>query len=81
MIELNLEDQERNSDPLDVASRSEMQERESRIAAARRQPVIVATGKCLSCEEPLEGDRRFCGPECRDQYDHDKRIRARQGVR
>lgn len=45
-------------------------------AAARAGP--QATGECLSCGAFL-GDavRRWCGPECRDDYERDQRAQRR----
>ena len=28
------------------------------------------TGKCLSCDEPLEPPRRWCNKECMEDYEH-----------
>lgn len=28
-----------------------------------------ATGKCLTCETPVEAPRRWCDADCRDDYD------------
>lgn len=29
----------------------------------------VATGRCLHCDEVLDDVRRWCGSECRDQWE------------
>ena len=39
-------------------------------------PGPLATGYCLWCEEPLEGGRRWCDSDCRDDWE-----RARGGAR
>jgi hypothetical protein len=39
------------------------------IAAARRPTGPVATGYCLWCDEPLAAGRRWCGAECRDEWE------------
>ena len=26
------------------------------------------TGRCLWCEEPIKGDRRWCSADCRDEF-------------
>jgi hypothetical protein len=34
-----------------------------------------ATGFCLFCYEPVEAGRRWCCPECRDQWEKMRRHR------
>lgn len=81
MSDLDLEEQERNSDPLDAASRREMQERDSLIETARRAVPPKPTGFCFYCAEPVEEERRFCNKDCAEDYETEKRLRARQGAR
>ena len=40
------------------------------LTEARYQSTLMvqACGVCLNCGEPLEGEARFCSPECRDDY-------------
>lgn len=39
---------------------------------ARRQATsALATGECLYCEEPLPPGLRWCGAECRDDWQQD----------
>ena len=35
----------------------------------RRQEGPHATGRCLWCGEPLADGRRWCGPDCRDDWE------------
>ena len=49
---------------------------EKRIADVRSRAGTldaVATGYCLNCGESLEGDRRFCDADCRDDWQKLKR--------
>lgn len=43
----------------------------------RRASMLPATGECLNCGEHLDGERRFCDVDCRDDYD--KRQRLKKG--
>lgn len=36
---------------------------------------VPFSGLCLSCEEPIDKDRRYCDIDCRD--DHEKLLRKR----
>jgi hypothetical protein len=37
---------------------------------AKKKPAGPSpTGACLWCGEPLEDDRRWCSPECRDAWE------------
>jgi hypothetical protein len=38
------------------------------IAQARSAPYLKPNGKCYSCEECVPDKLRFCGPQCRDDY-------------
>lgn len=42
-----------------------------RAALARRVelPAAIATGRCLTCDEPLGDRRRWCDAECRDEWE------------
>lgn len=49
----------------------------AQIAATRRRaatPTLPA-GTCLFCGEDTPG-RSFCGPECRDDFQREQRIRS-----
>lgn len=47
--------------------------------AKRRASWLKITGNCHYCSEAC-GTRLFCGPDCRDGYDEEQRIRAAQGA-
>jgi hypothetical protein len=72
-------DMSENSDPFDVATRTEETERERAIAAARQPIHVLATGACLYCEEPVEEGVRFCDATCRDGFDKTAAQRKRLG--
>lgn len=39
-------------------------------ALAKKKPVgLSPTGACLWCDEPLPDGRRWCSPECRDDWE------------
>lgn len=50
-----------------------MQEREAMfhdaLIAVRKPEGPKATGHCLTCEEPVEANRRWCDADCRDDFD------------
>jgi len=51
----------------DQATAREEQERE-RSMTLRRPPGPAATGWCLHCAVPVPEGYRWCGPECRDDW-------------
>jgi len=58
---------------MDEADRSdEVESRllQMRIQAVSSKPINTSnpSGHCLWCEEPTGIERRFCGPECRDDW-------------
>lgn len=52
------------------------------LAAVRRAQAggPRAVGLCLYCGEPLPDSMRFCDPDCRDAYDHERRVRMLAGA-
>ena len=36
---------------------------------SRKTLTIPFSGRCLSCEEPVDGERRFCDSECRSDWE------------
>lgn len=40
---------------------------------SRRSAGPAPTGRCLWCDEILDDVKRWCSPECRDQWDARKR--------
>jgi hypothetical protein len=62
---------------MDAADRAD-QDQESVMNAMRRStinpmhrdvPEAIATGECLFCGEPLQAGMRWCGKECRDDWE------------
>lgn len=46
-----------------------------------RRKAIVATpgiGLCLNCGEDVEGERRWCSPDCRDDWQLEQKRRERK---
>lgn len=64
-------------DIYDLATEREEQERDRAIAAARKPAsVLPFTGLCHNCQAPLAPALRFCGVECREDFDRRKRAEA-----
>jgi hypothetical protein len=61
------------ADICDLAQEHYERSMEEALARARaKEPEIKSTGFCLACELPLAKENknpRFCGPDCRDDYD------------
>jgi hypothetical protein len=57
------------SDEADRADRLIEAALQNALAAARRNRGPEATGYCLWCEEPVAEGRRWCGPECREEWE------------
>ncbi len=56
------------SDEIDLAA--EREEMDRRMALSTKRPVgPTATGRCLYCDEVVGDHLRWCGPECRDQWE------------
>ena len=68
-----------SADFLDDASENESKERERLIEKARVQPKILATGHCLWCNIEVEHGRRWCSPECREDWELDQEASKRCG--
>jgi hypothetical protein len=57
-------------DPADRADQEiEMQRRVQLEHMHRDVPEAIATGECLFCGEPLQVGMRWCGKECRDDWE------------
>jgi hypothetical protein len=60
---------------MDIADQAQQNEditQRINLEHSRRFTVdAVATGQCLSCEEPLPPGMRWCGAECRDDWQRD----------
>lgn len=64
---------------MDEADRAQIEiEREIERQVAHRQPDgPQPTGRCLWCGMGVTGGRRWCDPECRDEWEHDQDRHAR----
>lgn len=62
------------ADQFDLASEYEELERISCMnrLKSRNQPEAKATGFCLYCEEEVKDGRRWCCPECRDEWEKEQ---------
>jgi hypothetical protein len=59
-------------DIADVAQQNEEITQRVNLEQSRRYTAdAVATGQCLNCEEPLPAGMRWCGAECRDDWQRD----------
>lgn len=63
-----IEDFERESDVLDIASAIETREREAMLARARNHPSMPAVGACYNCGEGIGPRLLFCDRDCRDDF-------------
>lgn len=71
-------------DDIDVAQARDLEyqadcERERKFQAAHA--VLECTGFCRYCYESTGGGLRFCDAECRDAWDHERKLRLMQGVK
>jgi hypothetical protein len=73
-------------DPIDLAQARESYLREKALRdhqawAEKTKPALKA-GLCNNCDEPVEAGARFCGPECRDDWQRriDAVLRSQGGV-
>lgn len=65
---------------MDEADRAQkLEEMEREAALTHRNPELKAIGYCYYCAEDLSPGFRFCGPECRDKYDEEQRIKKQNG--
>lgn len=60
---------------MDEADRAQSEVERSLAEAmrTRRREGPPATGQCLWCDEPVEAPRRWCGSDCRDQWETHRR--------
>lgn len=56
------------SDDIDRAQ-GEVERSLAEALRARRPSGPVATGRCLHCDEIVGDTQRWCGAECRDQWE------------
>ena len=70
-------------DDIDRAQERDLQDQadcefERRYQAAHNS--LVATGFCRYCGDITGGGRRFCDADCRDAWDHERKLRQMQGA-
>lgn len=62
------------NDVFDQASDREMMDRDLAIASIRSKVnYLKPKGSCYFCDEPLSSRRKFCGPNCRDDFEREER--------
>lgn len=62
-----MQDHDRADIMIELMDRVALQNQKQRAEQARR--VLHPTGECLFCEEPLPPGLRWCGVECRDDWE------------
>ena len=56
-------------DDADITEKNrEFVERANRYRSLKPIPEAEANGYCLFCDEPVEKERRWCNPQCRDDW-------------
>ena len=68
---------------MDNADRADREDiiREQAIAAVRRRSKELAPiGFCYYCSEQVPAGSRFCDADCRDEYETEQRLKARQSL-
>lgn len=64
-------------DDADISAERAEKEAPYLLAASRRPDGPAATGRCLWCDDIVGDTARWCGRECRDQYEREQRAAAR----
>ena len=67
------------ADIADITSERDEAESPARIAASRRPVGPEATGFCLSCEEPVPAEHRWCNLDCRTDWVKESEAAERRG--
>lgn len=62
------EQQERFTDPCDIADLEIQRSLDRALKNHRNKKRLTACGKCLYCEESVSNDLLFCDTDCRDDY-------------
>lgn len=57
------------------------QEQELSSALAKRKTTLIPVGRCYSCNESVEGNRRFCDKDCLEDWERVEDARRRGGKR
>ena len=65
------------ADLADMADRQSEGLIEARVLLASRfEAEASPTGECLYCGVPVASDRRWCCPDCRDGWEHERKLRG-----
>jgi len=68
-------------DEIDLAQEREDELRQKALLEqaerAEKQKPTLMVGLCNNCERELEGTRRFCNADCRDDWEHRRRAYLR----
>lgn len=70
------------ADQADTAQAHEERLRTAAISAtlaAGKKAALTPSGFCHFCAAPVPPERKFCDPECRDDYQIHERARLRSG--
>lgn len=65
------------ADEADLGNETAEQSLRAWIGAVRRREPLRAIGACHNCGEAVSDPERFCGVECRADYDYRKTIDRR----
>lgn len=70
-------------DPLDYASETEQRFNDQSVQTIRDQAKrrLQYSGYCRYCEEYIPEPQVFCGPECRDDWEHEQKMETLNGKR
>jgi len=65
---------ERFADPIDQAAATAYDELERSIAAilSHKPAVRPFTGRCYHCDDDVSSPKRFCDPDCADDYERER---------
>lgn len=74
-----MESFERLPDESDVATQLEERFIAEAIKRTQNAKPLRDTGFCLYCDEPAEAGRRFCDSACRDDHEHEQRMKKING--
>lgn len=67
------------ADEADQAQARNERELELLLGARRRSDQPRPMGFCHYCSETIAAGLPFCSPECRDDWQRERRLRSRQG--
>ncbi len=69
------------ADEADKANDHMERELAIRIKAARSVKAVETTGHCFFCGEDVGAGVRFCSKDCADDYERERTIRDKHGLR